>query len=334
MENPWAIRLPHLAKIKAACQRLQLRACAQLAISQSEGAFKDIELMLNLTDSVKGEPFLITHLVRVAAINLAVQPLWEGLAEHRWSEAQLKMLQTRLLAHNFVADLKRSFAAEKAAGILTADLVKRKGLGYLFEMQGELQGMRSGPASQTLAAAAYWLVPGGWYDMEKVTLCQLHQLLLGKTLDTTNKVVSPRQVALNTRQFERTMQMSGPFGRINAILDHRYLAGMLLPALGKVGLKAAVGQTVADQAALSCALERFRIAQGKFPATLQELTPKFISVLPHDVITGEPFKYQLTGDGQYTLYSIGWNEKDDGGVPGNSIFDERSGDWVWRYTSD
>jgi hypothetical protein len=86
---------------------------------------------------------------------------------------------------------------------------------------------------------------------------------------------------------------------------------------------------VSDQAALACALERYRLANRQFPDTLDALVPRFISQLPHDVINGEPYKYRRTDDGQFILYSIGWNEKDDGGVPGKTLFDEKEGDWVW-----
>jgi hypothetical protein len=59
--------------------------------------------------------------------------------------------------------------------------------------------------------------------------------------------------------------------------------------------------------------------------------PAFISPLPHDVITGEPFKYRRSDDGRSILYSVGWNEKDDGGVPGKNGFDDKDGDWGWQY---
>jgi hypothetical protein len=44
-------------------------------------------------------------------------------------------------------------------------------------------------------------------------------------------------------------------------------------------------------------------------------------------------QYKSTGDGQFTLYSVGWNEKDDGGKrvlnqQGNAT-DPTQGDWVW-----
>ena len=45
----------------------------------------------------------------------------------------------------------------------------------------------------------------------------------------------------------------------------------------------------------------------------------------------------LTADGQCLLYSIGWNETDEGGVLGltqnGEGFDQKTGDWVWRLTA-
>ena len=43
------------------------------------------------------------------------------------------------------------------------------------------------------------------------------------------------------------------------------------------------------------------------------LLPRFIAPLPHDVITTRPAHYQRTDDGQFVLYSVGWNQTDDGG---------------------
>ena len=106
---------------------------------------------------------------------------------------------------------------------------------------------------------------------------------------------------------------------------------MLLPSLGNVLRKAAGTQTAFNQAAIACALERYRLANGHFPDALAALAPGFISTLPNDVLTGEPYKYRLTEDGRFVLYSVGWDEKDDGGVAGKALFDYKQGDWVWEY---
>lgn len=327
--NPWAILLPHLAKVKAASQRLQLRACAELAAGESNGALKDVELMLYLADSLKDESFLISHLVRIACVQIASQPVWEGLAEHRWSDAQLQALQTRFQQFDFLADMKRALEAEQAAGILTIDLVRKNGLGYLASLQGSESPP---PAARAVANALGWFVPSGWYDLEKLNYCRLRHTLAGTALDTTKRRVSPSQVAANTREFERVIESRGILGHdVSAILQHRLTAGILLPAIGKVSLRAAAAQTTTDEAVLGCALERYRLANGEFPGTLEALVSRFISSLPNDVLTGEPYRYSRTDDGQFTLYSVGWNEKDDGGVPGKIQSDDKLGDWVWHY---
>jgi len=96
------------------------------------------------------------------------------------------------------------------------------------------------------------------------------------------------------------------------------------------------GQSSVDLARVAIALERYRLAQGKYPASPEALAPGYMSSVPHDVIGGQPLHYRLTDDGQFVLYSVGWNETDDGGVvvlnkntPPTQDFSQ--GDWVWRY---
>lgn len=329
LEDPWGILIPHLADIKGVCQRLQLKACAELAVGQSDNALDDVKLMLYLADSVKEETILISYLVRISCLQIAVQPIWEGLAEHRWSDAQLRELQTRLQQYDFLADLKRPLDSERAAGILTVDLLYRQK--YRLSTLGESPGTSS--SGETFADLMARIAPRGWYYQEQLNYCRLYEGQLVGTFDATRKRVSPTRIESNDNELERTIG-GGRLGReLNAILRHHIVAALLLPVLTKLPLKAAIAQTVADQAALACALERYRLANGQFPEKLEGLTPRFISPLPNDVLTGEPYKYRRTDDGRFVLYSIGWDEKDDGGAPGKTLFDEKQGDWVWQYPS-
>ena len=89
-EDPAGILLPHLALLKRSAQVLQLRAFAELQSGQSEKALDYVKLLLRLTDAVRTEPFLISQLVRIAMLEEStLQPIYEGLAEHKWSDAQL-----------------------------------------------------------------------------------------------------------------------------------------------------------------------------------------------------------------------------------------------------
>jgi hypothetical protein len=86
---------------------------------------------------------------------------------------------------------------------------------------------------------------------------------------------------------------------------------------------------------VACALERHRLAHGQYPEQLDLLVPRFLAKIPNDVITGELLKYHRAADGTFVLYSVGWNEIDDGGEPGftrtGAASDSNQGDWVWRY---
>jgi hypothetical protein len=89
-----------------------------------------------------------------------------------------------------------------------------------------------------------------------------------------------------------------------------------------------------DLARVACALERYRRAHAEYPETLEVLAPQFIEKLPHDITNGQPLKYRRSEDGQFVLYSVGWNETDDGGIVAlkkTGSLDSEKGDWVWQY---
>src|SRR5208283_2844567 len=102
-------------------------------------------------------------------------------------------------------------------------------------------------------------------------------------------------------------------------------------------MKFALIQSQVDLARTACALERFRLAHGNYPETLDALPPQFITALPHDLINGQPLHYRRTDDGRFVLYSVGWDEKDDGGQTAftkSGSVDRNNGDWVWRYPAE
>jgi hypothetical protein len=120
---------------------------------------------------------------------------------------------------------------------------------------------------------------------------------------------------------------------------YNILARMLFPAIAKSAANTARAQTILDQAAVACAAERFRIAHGIYPEKLQALVPRFIEKIQTDVIAGRPLEYRRSDDGRFVLYSVGWNQKDDGGqiVPSKRTPRQNvdQGDWFgfgWAFS--
>ena len=104
--------LPHYAVLKGAAETLRLRAAARLATGQTAEAATDVQLVFRLSDSISNEPLLIGHLVRIAFHTHALRTIWEGLVDHRWTDAQLAHWQTELAKLNFGTELRYCMAGE------------------------------------------------------------------------------------------------------------------------------------------------------------------------------------------------------------------------------
>jgi hypothetical protein len=66
-------------------------------------------------------------------------------------------------------------------------------------------------------------------------------------------------------------------------------------------------------------LDQYHADHGAYPASLVELTPKYVSTIPRDIFNEADLHYRRDGHG-YLLYSVGPNGKDDGG---RTIYDSR-----------
>jgi hypothetical protein len=65
-------------------------------------------------------------------------------------------------------------------------------------------------------------------------------------------------------------------------------------------------QTYLAQAETACALERYRLARGKYPQKLSELVPEWTGTLPADPLGGESFGYTLKPDDTFVLTGSSW----------------------------
>jgi len=61
------------------------------------------------------------------------------------------------------------------------------------------------------------------------------------------------------------------------------------------------------------AIERYRLAQGRLPQSLEELIPGYMEAVPADPFDGRPLKYRALETG-FVVYSIGDDLSDDSGL--------------------
>jgi hypothetical protein len=93
------------------------------------------------------------------------------------------------------------------------------------------------------------------------------------------------------------------------------LSTLLMPGVWNALSAQDGSQARRDLLQVMLSLAEYQRREGKFPESLAALAPQYLAVVPDDLFAGKPFRY--TSDGSsYQLYSIGRNERDDGGKMG------------------
>ena len=311
-----AILLPHLVALKNASFIFQLRACAELALDRTDQAWADTEMALYLAETLQNEPFLVSKTVQSAIVQFSLQPIWEGLAEHKWCDAQLVEMEQRLGKLDLLADA--AMRGERALSIRAVEQLRNHGV-----LDWDSNWSSPGPLSSLFS-----VLFGGLFYQNQLSVTRMYQQFFTPVVDAANQRIYPSRAVANDAALARAV--AGSFRPYN--LYAGFLVTAITPAVATFGFS----QTRVNEAIVACALERYRLAQGQFPESLEPLCPRFLQKMPHDIITGAPLIYRQTPDGQFILYSVGWNEKDDGGEAvqtqaGQLGSDPTKGDWVWQY---
>ena len=317
---PGTIPIPNFVALRAVSQILAQRAQCHLLVQDPDTAFREITLVHELCRILQRPPTgqpetLVESMINVAITGLYVNAIADGLRLHTWGKPQLMAFQDQLKGIDLPCWVAAGFRFEVAASVRTlgsakpADLFK-----YLFQDE---------PASSR--GSVSWileLVPRGWYYQNLAVAARLASQNLDG-LDLPDNLMHPAKVEHNTWEVHRTLRHFSLWS---------LWARIAIPNASRAFQNTAYNQTLVNEAQIACALERYRLIDGDYPASLDVLAPQFIEKPPHDLIGGKPLHYRRSDAGKFVLYSVGWNERDDGGHPGldhQGHEDHQIGDWVW-----
>ncbi len=318
--NPFATPLVQYNPQQHFVQTLRLRATAHLANGEAEAALRDLELCWRLCGDMRRDPVLIAHLVEITCLGLAMSPVWEGLADRRWSAPELARLQADLQRFDLLTDYTAALRGERAGDLRAIDFIRDHG-----KMNDYLAASR--PFEDTKNSWLGWfgsgVIPRGWFDFNKAIIARSMQ-------DNFIEAVDVKAHRFLENKFQAGLRARAIWSRSPRTI----LAQLMLPIFDSLRRRDARLQTGLDEAVTACALERFFVDHQAYPARLDELVPGYLARVPTDVIDGAPLRYGLTPEGRYRLYGVGWNGRDDGGAivrETSGRLKETEGDWVWQY---
>jgi len=315
--KPYQQPIPNFIAVRMVAQTLASRAQCYLLLGQPEKALREMTLLHDMCRLLEAAPTgkpmtLVAAMINVAVTGVYVNTIADGMRLHEWREPQLAALQKQLAEINLTSFVFSALQEGSASLCRTAEIAW---IPKLFDMAGH---------TKWTTKVVWWFWPRGWTYQNMVNVAVLEQKPLGG-FDLAHDTVAPRKFEEASHEVETFVSHGRwPF---------KILAAIAIPNFTKAEQTTAHNQTMANEAQIACALERYRLAHGQYSETLDALTPQFIEKLPHDIIGGQPLIYRPTANGKFLLYSIGWNETDGGGQESPPLgvnIDFTKGDWVWK----
>jgi hypothetical protein len=304
-------------------QVLTLHAILAVESKQPDLALGDLRVNYIVLSGTKRDPTLFGGLVAIGVAAISNRVIYDGLADHAWSDAQLATLQRILSPINFLSDYQFDMRSEVAESVENLEYFKKSA--SLNDRNGLFVQAADRKDAVFIRTLPRW--PDGWWDNNKSKMTNfLFQEL--NTVDPQTRLAFPN---INSKL---SHQVDGALAGWDAYAPWNIWFTISAPPLYNQTQKFAYAQVWIDEARIACGLERYRLAHGVYPAMLEALAPEGIDELPHDIMNCEAYHYRLNGDGTFLLYSVGWNQVDDGGKvvfkqDAPTQVDYEQGDWVW-----
>ncbi|MBI2948714.1 MAG: ABC transporter permease subunit [Verrucomicrobia bacterium] len=277
-ENARSTMMQHWPVLRNIADALALRALASLNLERGDDAFRDLKLIFRFVEALGLEPFLQAQTHRNMIVNSAVQVIWEGLAQRRWSDGQLAELENLLQRFDLFADGKKAVRGEM---LLQLAAWAR----FRAVVSGE------GPAQE-----GYWenrwrslrfFYSVGWTYDRQIQIYRLHEELRQRMVNLEGGVLSPGEL----RDVWESMDRTGAF------LDNRGFRWTLEGFMSEFPRT----QISLKLARIACALERYRLAQGHLPERLEMLVPAQLAKLPAEASGSQALSYRILDNGNFVL---------------------------------
>jgi hypothetical protein len=247
-------------------------------------ALRHCRATLNVGRSIGDEPFSISHLIRLAGVSVACAAIERTLAQGQPEPADLAATQ------RLVEDEDR---AEDALFLIAA-----RGERAAFHQfwDGVESGRHSVSGAPSLGDRLGTVWSMGWIkDQHARSLPYFTRLV-----EVAN--LPPHQRGAKLAELESAVEG-----------EHLVQISLLIPAVAKVDDAVRRTQGRVRCTAVALAVERFRLATGRWPDSLAALLPEQLRRVPSDPFDGKPLRFRRLQDG-VVIYAVGPDGMDNGGT--------------------
>lgn len=277
---------------------------------QTEALFESTLTSMELSDSLSEQPYSINHLTAIGLQALAAQSLENSLNTITFTEEQLAAFQQRISQMRQTNTMQTALANDRIETI------------ELFNLPGPEQVNQVSYRNNWVEKLVF--IP---YDLSG--LRHRDGVLL---LDFYDRYIQAAQ--LPPGQQMAVIQRIKHDKEAYTYIPHWFLNVLgPWPRIMEFNLRV-IGSLQCAETAL--AIERYRLKYKQLPPSLEALLPEFMEAVPLDPFDGKPIRYIQHDSGGYTVYAIGEDGVDNGGLDlrqtAKKTGTKRPAEYDWPFT--
>jgi hypothetical protein len=328
MAQIWTARRLDFVAIRTTAQWLMGAALVEVRQGHLEEALQNLEALSGMARMERDEYTLVAQMIRVSVSTLGTATAWELLQAPGWTDAQLERMQKAWESFDLLEAAEKGFLGERAAGEELWARIRSPTNHGIWQVSG---GGRGSPHSFDTLIGDFLVFPA--YKLTSMDNDELFHLR-----SMQDSIVALRLLRQHRSWKEARQGLDEVFARLNKISNSpqrfRYLISLIsIPNFSRAAQTAIRAETERQLTATALAITRFQMRYGKFPSSLQELVPEFLTAEPWDPMRGKALAYRRKSDGSFVLYSVGEDGVDNGGdatpIPGKKPGLWEGRDAVW-----
>jgi hypothetical protein len=310
--------LPAVQKCRALAQALTARAMLRTAEGRYDEAWQDLLACHRLGRLLARGSTLIEELVGIAIDQIASNAELAFLGRAKLTAAQVRKCLRDLQAlppMPSVAD--KLDLGERFLYLDCLQMVRRRGIGAIQEFSVGKPPEKLDPKAEQALGMLDWEAAfrngNRWYDRLVEALRTEDRGERQRRLDRIDVELKALRIATSRpAQLARLVLTEGKPETTAGTMIGQMMVTQLMPATRTVQQASERIEQVRRNQYVAFALAAYRLDNGRYPATLAALEPRYLATVPGDLFSGGPLIYRPTEDG-YLFYSVGVNGKDDDG---------------------
>jgi len=323
--------MPHFAPMRAMARALSIDAKSAAFYGDSDRCLQDINSMLKLGTHIREHPILIADLVSFSIYSIAFQTIGDIL-EHEpklFTSDQFFLLENNLSSLD--GQLKIRLEGER---YFMFDLLQRvysdngSGDGRVVPLAIDVFRSLGDDGNFFLGTSA----PLWFFSTPFIPLSDILHASRKEMLAEYNRRVDKLEALIGVPLFEikeNPSLLTNEYQPPLSVFDTYFLVNLLTPALDRAIMQVEIVRGKRDATLAALFAVQMHVSTGKWPVDLAKAETI-------DVWSGNPLLIKLQ-DGQPIIYSVGFNQKDDGGIHDRRALnwsDDSKNDWVFWPTPE